>query len=456
MKGEKEICIVLLLSVIVSAFLILSLSTALDNGFVDTQQSAIDRKSAVINQSHERAESLANRISLIKQKVALRQSENSAPILYELENNKQDVFNKSYPTGLIVTPYEFAENRKKIEASNSLLNVSGINASYPTSWDWRSKGGMTQVRDQSGCGACVAFAILASEESAWLINNSSRRYDLSEWYLFQKGKGSCSAGSQFERMLNAAKDPGTVTEECCPYLEATRCTSPLHRITSWKKVYSTSEAKEYISKKGPLMSGMSVYEDFFWIDNNNIYTQQWGSFVGYHAVCIVGYDDEEKCWIVKNSWSTSWGDEGYCRIAYSQCGIGTDFPFYTVEITPDSDPIPPPKKFSARVVSQPSGIYELGTTMPDDRWVLKTTNYGITGQIGTYPSNQQFKYKLKTTDGMIYYSDQKMNPDGLKYASVFELSGGRTWISWRGITRRHSSDVVIEVQQSDISNTDTS
>ena len=74
------------------------------------------------------------------------------------------------------------------------------------------------------------------------------------------------------------------------------------------------------------MSGMGVYSDFFDVDSNKIYAQEYGDFVGYHAICIVGYDDIAKCWIVKNSWSTAWGINGYCRIAYNQCGIGTSFP----------------------------------------------------------------------------------------------------------------------------------
>jgi hypothetical protein len=353
---------------------------------------------------------------------------------------------KSYPTGLIVTPEELAKNREQIAATTA-LHPAGIIPSYPPSWDWRSKGGLTPVKDQGGCGACVAFAILATEESAWLINNSSQKYDLSEWYLFQKGRGSCSSGSQFERMLDAAKVSGTVTEKCCPYLGSTTCTSPLYRIKSWAKIYTIAEAKAYISTKGPLMSGMGVYSDFFDVDSNKIYAQEYGDFVGYHAICIVGYDDIAKCWIVKNSWSTAWGVDGYCRIAYNQCGIGTEFPFYSEKIVPSSGPTPATEKtFSARVISyRPSGIFQFGTTTPDDKWVLETTKSGVTGQIGTYPFGQKFGFKIKTSEGVTYYTDQQMNPDKAKHASLINLSSGRTWISWYGIARKYSSDVTIEV-----------
>ena len=43
-----------------------------------------------------------------------------------------------------------------------------------------------------------------------------------------------------------------------------------------------------------------------------------GKLVGGHAVLIVGWDDAEECFIVKNSWGENWGENGYFRIAYSQ------------------------------------------------------------------------------------------------------------------------------------------
>jgi len=440
-KGKWEICITVMLCVVASA-LTVATSTASEDQF--SKGCVSENISDILSSSREKAKLLCDYAEAITQEAKSKHPSGAMPSS-AWKYAAQGISVKHYPTGLMVTAEELAENRAKIEEANRLMKASGINTTYPVSWDWRSKSMVTPVKDQSGCGACVAFAALAAEESAWLINNSSLNYDLSEWYLFQKGGGYCSSGSQFERILDAAMFTGTVTEECCPYLGSALCTSPLYKISSWKKIYTIAEAKEYISRKGPLISGMAVYEDFYWVDSDEIYSLQWGGFMGHHAICIVGYDDSAGCWIVKNSWSKSWGEEGYCRIGYGQCGIGSDFPFYAVEIVPGSDPAPLPKKFSAKVVSRPTEAYDFGITAPEDKWVLRTDKYGAAAEMGVYSGYQRFGYKLRTPEGLTYYSDQSKNPDGLKHANVIDLSGGRSWISWKGITSKYSSDVVVEV-----------
>ena len=41
--------------------------------------------------------------------------------------------------------------------------------------------------------------------------------------------------------------------------------------------------------------------------------------LGGHCIVIVGYNDEEKYWIIKNSWGSSWGQGGYGKIGYGEC-----------------------------------------------------------------------------------------------------------------------------------------
>ena len=65
---------------------------------------------------------------------------------------------------------------------------------------------------------------------------------------------------------------------------------------------------------------MKVYEDFQHYVGG-VYRHVAGGVLGGHCISLVGYDDGEGFWIAKNSWSASWGEQGFFRIAYGQCAI---------------------------------------------------------------------------------------------------------------------------------------
>ena len=62
---------------------------------------------------------------------------------------------------------------------------------------------------------------------------------------------------------------------------------------------------------------MLVYEDFRHY-KSGIYSRVSGKYLGGHAVLLVGYNDDEEYFMVKNSWGPDWGEDGYFRIAYSE------------------------------------------------------------------------------------------------------------------------------------------
>jgi hypothetical protein len=65
---------------------------------------------------------------------------------------------------------------------------------------------------------------------------------------------------------------------------------------------------------GPLVICIYVHENLF-THKRGIFRPE-GEIVGGHLVALVGYDDIEECWIVKNSWGARWGEQGWVRIAY--------------------------------------------------------------------------------------------------------------------------------------------
>lgn len=244
---------------------------------------------------------------------------------------------KRFPLGLDITEQEKKENERK--ARKALLNElkqekeGKLFAPVAKTKDWRVDGGVTPVKDQGGCGSCGAFATVATMEGRYKVKTGTEK-DLSEWYLFNKAGGGCYFGSSFPGLLSAAK-MGTPSEECCPYLISPIQICPNYQDTlitasSTKEIRTNNQAKSWIASKGPIMTGMEVYADFFSVDSEEVYKHTSGDFQGNHAICIVGFDQQG--WIVKNSWGTWWGNQGFCKIGYNQCGIGSMFPFYGIEM----------------------------------------------------------------------------------------------------------------------------
>lgn len=117
-KWKKEIRMALMLCFLASALMIIT-STASEDHFSRSRCYA-ELTSDIIGHSQEKAKSLSDCADIIRRKVDSRHPKKAV---------------KYYPTGLIVTASELAENRNKIREANLLMRASGINISYPVSWD---------------------------------------------------------------------------------------------------------------------------------------------------------------------------------------------------------------------------------------------------------------------------------------------------------------------------------
>jgi hypothetical protein len=203
----------------------------------------------------------------------------------------------------------------------------------PDVFDWRNVYGMdytTSVKNQGSCGSCTAFGTISALESVIQIEiGRSFGCDLSEAHLFSCGGGKCDYGMQSSKAFNYLKNNGVTDEECFPYKPhdmpcSEICSNCGHRtvkIGSWSWVPSNSDSiRTAIFQRGPLVTSMKVYEDFHSY-SEGIYRHVSGELEGWHCVAIVGYDDNNRYWICKNSWGTWWGESGFFRIAYGQCDI---------------------------------------------------------------------------------------------------------------------------------------
>jgi len=232
-------------------------------------------------------------------------------------------------------------------------------AALPNRWDWRDQGAVTSVKDQGACGACYAFATLGNIESKLLIDGAGT-YDFSENNAKECAWGDPScAGGNYLMLANLFSQKGTVLEWCDPYVENdVSCTETCPyiktlldwRIISGDAVPSTEVLKGYIQTYGPVYTSMYAGDGDAWQTEFSNYD---GSYTLYypgteepnHTVLIVGWDDNlthaggTGGWIVKNSWGTGWGDNGYFTIAYDSASIGkySSFMYGWQDYDPDGD-----------------------------------------------------------------------------------------------------------------------
>ena len=221
------------------------------------------------------------------------------------------------------------------EQSQASQEAAGVYASYsyPSSWDWRNVGGQdytTAIRDQDNCGSCVAFGANGAIESRLEVNqqNPALNPDLSEAHLFYCGCGNCcDPGWNPSQAMDFATRTGVADEACFPYTDYDQPCDPcddwearVTKICGWSGVTSTADMKQALVDSGPFEATFYVYEDFGDY-SGGVYRHTWGEYLGGHAVTVVGYDDTEGYWIVKNSWGTNWGESGWFRIAYGECYI---------------------------------------------------------------------------------------------------------------------------------------
>lgn len=236
--------------------------------------------------------------------------------------------------GLALTPEDAYRDLRATRAGDATMFLAAPPA-LPPAIDWRNykgKNWVTPVRDQKSCGSCVAFATVAMAESRVLIAKKKPGvdFDLSEAGLFYCGTpNACAVGWLPLPALNYTRRYGLGREAAFPYTPGNQ---PCRRIPKVVKTGSPLTAAMMVARKqallsGPVVAGFAVYGDFYSYVSG-VYRHIQGNFAGNHAVCVVGYDDKAGCWIVKNSWGAGWGEGGFFRIRYGECGIDSQFPFY--------------------------------------------------------------------------------------------------------------------------------
>jgi hypothetical protein len=214
--------------------------------------------------------------------------------------------------------------------SSEKVENSPVKSDLPSFFSWRNINGTdytTPIKDQSPAPTCEAYAFCASLETIMQFQMQEiYNPDLSETHLFFYANGSIEKG--YVSIIDAANyliEYGVPDEGCNPdphrafdyqFESLPGWENRTVKITSWGWVdHDIESIKTALIEHGPLIICITLWKDFNYY-LGGVYIHRWGVRRGGHVVAMVGYDDSKECWIVKNSWGSAWGANGWFRMSY--------------------------------------------------------------------------------------------------------------------------------------------
>ncbi|XP_025026403.1 cathepsin L1-like isoform X1 [Python bivittatus] len=219
---------------------------------------------------------------------------------------------------------------------NVVVFKSSKTRQIPDDVDWRAKGYVTPVKDQGECGSCWSFSATGALE-AMHFKKTGKLVSLSEQNLIdcseEQGNIGCQGGLMNQAFEYVRKQGGINSEKSYPYdgLDDYSCRyDPENSVTTCSSmgVIMTGDEEglqQAVATVGPVSAAVDARSSEFHFYKSGIFKNPWlGDPDLTHAVLVVGYNSSSsKYWIVKNSWSSFWGDNGYMHIEQgsNQCGI---------------------------------------------------------------------------------------------------------------------------------------
>ncbi len=248
----------------------------------------------------------------------------------------------------------------------------------PASWDWRTSGGTTSVKNQGSWGTCWIFGSMGEVEAKVKLRETPPSDpDYAEMDVLEgvaEGASNVLGGHTME-VANHLSRYATIDESANPYSTAGSFPSPpipnywnppkgtplkvaqeWHDLGNLDNIGYVNYLKNLIYTIGPVTASVRVDTINSWAlygspaPGVSFNSMSWNSdwVVPYlsttaspdHCILIVGWDDNKfwydgggpGAWLVKNSWSTSWGspsaDAGYFWIAYGSARIGAQAAYY--------------------------------------------------------------------------------------------------------------------------------
>jgi C1A family cysteine protease len=229
-------------------------------------------------------------------------------------------------------PNDIAEKDKAVEqsaATERSETSAGTNATFA---NWVGIY-TTPVKNQGYCGSCWAFSATEQIESDSIIAGLTTKYDyFSEQQIVDCDNGDfgCGGGDTETAYIYVKNTGGIEKAEVYPYVSkdgiSTNCTSDSSEyvvtVDHYSHVFGEDFMVEYVLETGPLSVCLDASN---WASYENGILHNCGQDVD-HCVQVVGVDTDQNYWIVRNSWGTDWGVDGYIflNLYNNTCDITND------------------------------------------------------------------------------------------------------------------------------------
>lgn len=248
---------------------------------------------------------------------------------------------KNYRLGLIVTSQL---KRTPEEDETAKLYMGHTTPGLPTKVDMRSKEQKNwtgPVRDQDGCGSCVAHSGVKVAAICRKVadNNPDKDTEMSAYDLFSHG-GNCNIGWTLEAAGSAFQKYGACPRTCWDDddIKKACCGDSKFKTLGNTRITSDALIKQWIIDHGAVQAAMDVPESFFYVDSEEVYHDDGAPIQGSHAVCLCGYDDTKGAWLLYNSWGPQWGANGFCWIGYGECNLNRGYASYGINVQAGPQP----------------------------------------------------------------------------------------------------------------------
>lgn len=215
-----------------------------------------------------------------------------------------------------------------------------ITHNIPDSIDWRANGVVTDIKDQGACGSCWAFSAIGAIEGQHALENGNL-VSLSEQNLVDcAGNYNCDGceGGWPDKAMDYVIDNGGLdtessygykgVDESCMY-NATNSGATISKVVQIE-YGSMRGLYDALGSVGPVSVAIDAEGDFQFYSSGIFKSTDCSKTMLDHAVLAVGYGvtlKNEKYIMIKNSWGTSWGMDGYIYFSSdidNMCGIATN------------------------------------------------------------------------------------------------------------------------------------